>query len=50
MENLNNIFTENQKLYIQLQGNKKEVVSVDDAVLAYAIIRVLTYNNVIDFY
>lgn len=50
MENLNNIFTENQKLYIQLQGNKKEVVSVDDAVLAYAIIRVLTYNDVIDFY
>ncbi len=50
MENLKNIFAENQKLYIQCQDNNKEVVSVEDAVLAYAIIKGLTYNNVIDFY
>lgn len=50
MENLKTIFTENQKLYVQLQNESKEVVSVEDAVLAYTIVKSLKYNSVTDFY
>lgn len=39
-----------QELYAKLQDNEKEHVSVDDAALAYMLIRNMKYKEVVDFY
>ncbi len=50
MKNLKETLKNNQAQYIALQDSEKEYVTVDDAALAYTIVKGIKYNDIEDFY